>query len=549
MKRLIPVLAFITALFFTTSLQAQTVKQVFNTAFPEVTGSLKIDSTTKYDPAKKYQYRKLFYKLSGALDEIKSFEIGAAQPDYMKYFDYKDLKKLSKDNKLDSLRLLIHQEQNKIADLMRYEQWGADTLRAINNYQGFRNNFKSKNFDDAYKNWRVLFHEYPKATRTIYTAGAIVVKYKLKKAKDSLERAKWADTLMMVYDQYMKLYPERKLSALSKKVVDYYTYFIKPYDVNDSLIRLRVEQDYKWAKEAVKLGGDKTPPYIYPVAMPLSFYMYKMKKISPEQFVDDYMQFSDNLRIWLDSEKDPKKAQQIKQFISMVDKVFTSSELATCDNYEKVFGAHYDSLKTDVEFLKKILTLMSREGCIETDFFEKVAIDLYNQEPSAESAYTLSKLLASKDKMDEALKYAEEAINLKKEDDTLKAEYYFNAAKIYNKLGNFSKARSYAYKALELRPNWGDPYILIATMYAVSAPNCGKDDFQHNAVYWAAVDKLIQAKNADPSMADKINELISTYSAHYPEKKDGFMHSAYEGDTYNIDYCWINETTKVRYLK
>ena len=233
----------------------------------------------------------------------------------------------------------------------------------------------------------------------------------------------------------------------------------------------------------------------------------------------------------------------------MVDKVFTASDLATCDNYEKIFGRNYDSLKTDVAFLKKILSLMVKQGCVNTDFFEKVAIDLYKQAPSDESAYTLSHLLASKEKYQEALDYALQAIDLHKENDSVKAEYYFNAAKIYHKLHNFVKAREYAYKALQLKPNWAEPYILIAAMYAESAPNCGKDNFQHQAVYWAAVDKLIQAKNVDPSKAEQLQQLISTYSAHYPSKKDGFMHSVYEGSTYTIDYCWINETTKARYIK
>lgn len=549
MKKVFKVLLVLGFVFVYALSQAQNVKEVFITAFPEVTGELKIDSTTKYNPSMKYKYRKLFYKLSDALDEIRSFEIGAAQPDFMKYFNYKDLKHLAKENKLDSLKLLIHQEQKKIADLMRYERWGADTIRAINNFQGFRNMFKAKDYEGAYPYWRVLFFEYPKATRSIYTAGARVLKYKIKHAKDSIERMKWADTLMMLYDQYEKVFPERKINAMSHKVVDYYSYYIKPYDVNDSVVRLYIEKDYKLAKQLINMAKEKTPPYVYPVAMPLSYYMYKMGKITPEDFVNDYVEFSDNLRLWLDAEKNPKRKKMINTFISMVDKVFTASDLATCDNYEKIFGRNYDSLKTNVDFLKKILSLMSKEGCVNTDFFEKVAIDLYKQEPSAESAYTLSQLLASKEKYQEALKYALQAIDLHKDNDSVKAEYYFNAAKIYHQLHNFIKARELAYKALELKPNWAEPYILIAAMYAESAPNCGKDDFQHQAVYWAAVDKLIQAKNVDPSKADEIQKLISVYTAHYPTKKDGFMHSVYAGSSYTIDYCWINETTKARYIK
>ena len=542
------VLTLILALFLATQSFSQSALEVFKTAFPKAFGEMKITEDTKYDPAKKNAYRQFYYELSDALDEIKAYEIGALQPDYTKYFEYKALKSLDKNGKLDSLRLLIKQEQKAIANLMREERFGADSVRAINNYMGFRNSYKAHNFDQAYKNWNVLFHEFPKATRTIYTAGAIVIKNKIKEAKDSVERQKWIDTLMLIHDMRAKYYPKDQVKALAAKAVDYYNYMVKPYDKNDSIIRLRIEENYNIAKKAINLGGNRAPAYIYPVAMPLSFFMYKLQKITPEQFISDYMLFSDNLTFLYNNEKNPKKKKRLAAYRKMVDEVFTKSDLATCDNYEKIFGAKYDSLRTNPEFLKKVLTIMSKQGCTQTEFFEKVAVDLYKLQPSAESAYSLAILLAAKEKYDDAAKFIDEAIKLQKV-DSLKAQYYFDAAKIANKRGLYPQARSYAYKALELKPNWGDPYILIATMYAKSAESCGQDDFQHRAVYWAAVDKLVQAKNVDPSVAQKVQDLINTYSARFPKKEDGFFHSVYEGNNYTIDYCWVQETTKARYLK
>ncbi len=542
------ILTLIIALSLVAQGFSQSAQEVFKTAFPQAFKEYKITDSTKYNPAMKNDYRKFYYELSDALDEIKAYEIGALQPDYTKYFDYKALKSLDKNGKLDSLRLLIKNEQKAIANLMREERFGADSVDAINHYMGFRNSYKAKNFDEAYKHWNVLFHEYPKATKTIYTAGAIVLKYKIKETKDSVERMKWIDTLMLLHDMRKKYYPKDEVRALAAKAVDYYNYLVKPYDKNDSIVRLRIEENYNIAKEAINKGGHKAPSYVYPVAMPLSFYMYVMKKITPEDFVSDYVLFSDNLTYLYNNEKNPKKKKRLAAYRKMVDEVFTKSDLATCDNYEKIFGKDYDSLKTNPEFLKKVLTIMSKQGCTQTEFFEKVAVDLYNLQPSAESAYSIAILLAAKNKYEDAAKFIEEAIKLQKV-DSIKAQYYFDAAKIANKRGLYPQARQYAYKALELKPNWGDPYILIATMYAKSAESCGQDDFQHRAVYWAAVDKLVQAKNVDPSVADKVQELINNYSARFPKKDDGFFHSVYEGSTYTIDYCWINETTKARYLK
>ncbi len=540
------VLTLIVAVLLTTQGFSQSAKEVFKTAFPKAYGELKITDSTKYDPAKKNVYREFFYELSDALDEIRAYEIGALQPDYTKYFEYKALKSLDRDKKLDSLRFYIKQEQKLIANLMRNERFGADSIRAINNYMGFRNAYKTRNFDQAYKNWDILFHDYPKATRTIYTAGAVIIKNKIREAKDSLTRQKWIDTLMMIHDLRCKYYPDDSVRALAAKTVDYYNYMVMPYNKNDSLIRLRIEKNYNLAKKTVDMGGVLTPDYVYPVAMPLSFYMYVLKKITPEQFISDYMLFSDNLSFLYSHEKNPKIKSRIAAFRKMVDQVFTKSDLATCDNYEKIFGKNYDSLKTNVDFLKKVLTIMSKQGCTQTDFFSKVAVDLYHLQPSAESAHSLALLMATKNNYDDAAKFIDEAIQ-RETVDSIKARYYFDAARIANKRGLYPQARTYAYKALELKPNWGDPYILIATMYAKSAESCGQDDFQHRAIYWAAVDKLEQAKNVDPSVASKVQSLINDYTARFPKKDDGFFHSVYQGDKFTIDYCWIHETTTARY--
>ncbi len=540
------VLTLIIAVLLTTQGFSQSAKEVFKTAFPKAYGELKITDSTKYDPAKKNVYREFFYELSDALDEIRAYEIGALQPDYTKYFEYKALKSLDRDKKLDSLRFYIKQEQKLIAHLMRNERFGADSIRAINNYMGFRNAYKTHNFDQAYQNWDVLFHDYPKATRTIYTAGAVIIKNKIREAKDSLTRQKWIDTLMMIHDLRCKYYPDDSVRALAAKTVDYYNYMVMPYNKNDSLIRLRIEKNYNLAKKTINIGGVLTPDYVYPVAMPLSFYMYVLKKITPEQFISDYMLFSDNLSFLYSHEKNPKIKSRIATFRKMVDQVFTKSDLATCANYEKIFGKNYDSLKTNVDFLKKVLTIMSKQGCTQTDFFSKVAVDLYHLQPSAESAHSLALLMATKNNYDDAAKFIDEAIQ-RETVDSIKARYYFDAARIANKRGLYPQARTYAYKALELKPNWGDPYILIATMYAKSAESCGQDDFQHRAIYWAAVDKLEQAKNVDPSVASKVQSLINDYTARFPKKDDGFFHSVYQGDKYTIDYCWIHETTTARY--
>ena len=107
-----------------------------------------------------------------------------------------------------------------------------------------------------------------------------------------------------------------------------------------------------------------------------------------------------------------------------------------------------------------------------------------------------------------------------------------------------SKAKKYALEAINYRPNWGDPYILIGDTY-VTGKNCFNDDFEKTTIYWAAVDKFIKAKSVDTTVAEKANGRIQTYSLYFPDVETTFFYSLKEGDPYTVG-CWINEKTTVR---
>jgi hypothetical protein len=113
-------------------------------------------------------------------------------------------------------------------------------------------------------------------------------------------------------------------------------------------------------------------------------------------------------------------------------------------------------------------------------------------------------------------------------------------------MDRYTEARSYAYKAAQYRPNWGDPYILIGTMYISSGAICKNENpFYGFAVSLVAVDKFIQARNIDPSVADEANRLIAKYSEYFPTMESVFERTLSEGDPYTVG-CWINESTTIR---
>ena len=126
-----------------------------------------------------------------------------------------------------------------------------------------------------------------------------------------------------------------------------------------------------------------------------------------------------------------------------------------------------------------------------------------------------------------------------------KADYYLGLALTQSKLGQYSDSRDNALKAEQLHPNWGEPYILIGQIYAESQNQCSNITLPAS-VFWVAVDKFTEAKKVDPTVEEKANKLIITYSKYYPKKEDAFFQNVHEGDTYTVG-CWINEKTTARF--
>ncbi len=132
-------------------------------------------------------------------------------------------------------------------------------------------------------------------------------------------------------------------------------------------------------------------------------------------------------------------------------------------------------------------------------------------------------------------------------DNEKKAKIAFRIAQIYYAyLKDFPSARKYALTAAKLKQGWGEPYILIGTLYASSGPLCGSGrGWNSQRVVWPAIDKWNYAKKIDPSVAAKANKLIRTYSKYMPDVGDIHQRLYKPGQKIKVG-CWINETTTIR---
>ena len=231
------------------------------------------------------------------------------------------------------------------------------------------------------------------------------------------------------------------------------------------------------------------------------------------------------------------------------------SPLLTCDKLGRIYNEEsFAANKDDIEWLKRAGNMLQKErmddngeltSCIDLPVFIKIAETLYDIEPSALAARKMAKLDVMKEDWAMAKKYYVEAIE-QEEDLRRKANDYMGLAYVNNKMGLSGLAKSNCLAAGQLRKDWGNPYLYLATIYAEAAGDCGSNAVEKNAVYWAAINKLSYARSIDPEVADKATKLISAYSKAVPDKGVAFQLGYKEGDQVRIG-CWVNETITVKF--
>ncbi|MFB6341181.1 hypothetical protein ACE1ET_05645 [Saccharicrinis sp. FJH62] len=108
----------------------------------------------------------------------------------------------------------------------------------------------------------------------------------------------------------------------------------------------------------------------------------------------------------------------------------------------------------------------------------------------------------------------------------------------------YERCRDMSLKALDIDPNCGQAYILIAYAYILTADSCFDKNLEKRMVYFLALDKFEKAKEVDTLLTEKVNKLINIYSNYLPDLEECYCFF-YEGDTVKIG-CWINENTVIR---
>lgn len=403
---------------------------------------------------------------------------------------------------------------------------------------------RAGNFKDAYAPCMEVLKNCPTLRFYTYTDAFKILRAFLSDIKDrnSAEYKKYFDELMRVYDQELHYLPElnRNLKSpmnaakeLGKKAVDYLQFAPNPDK----------EQAYKWLKEAVQGTTGEPDAAILHYFLETSMEKVKADNNHTDQFFQDYIDASKFADDAIAAATDGKKKEVLQTIKDNLVAMFVQSGVADCESLQNIYGPKVEENKTDSAFLKKTVAVLKMMRCNESEVYFKASDYLYRINPTADAAVGVAYMYYKKNDYNMAVKYFDEALGMET-DNAKKAEMAYLAAASLMQAKKLSQSRVYCQKAIGFKENYGEPYILLAQLYA-SNPNWSDEPAMNKCTYFLAIDKLQRAKVVDPSVAERANELISNYSRHTPQAKDLFMLGYKAGDRITIG-GWIGESTTIR---
>jgi len=430
-------------------------------------------------------------------------------------------------------------------------KYGKDSVTCVMNlslYREFYKQWKSSKYknsaiNDAIVSWRKVYASCPRASQNIYVDGIKMLKYQVKVSKDDTEKNAYIDTMLMVYDARIKYFPIKHKSdksqvgeLLGRKGVDLYKQRPSAY-----------VQAYEILKRSLDLekGNAKGPVCVY--YFRASAKMAQKGDADTANVVDDYDMIMDIVDANVKKYTVQEKSKQINEWENIKGNIENTFEpFANCTDLVRIYQKKYDQAPKDVDLLKKITKILEKKKCHDSPLYFEAVVALHHSDASPESAYLIGKMMINQERFKEAIPYMEEATKMEDLDKADDAFIYL--AKTFRALDRLPESRKYALKAIELNPNWGEPYAFIGDLYAMSATKCGDNDLTKKVAYWAAVDMYRKAKQVDASLTDAMNKKINTYKVYFPPTELLFFYGINEGDTYTVE-CWINRDTKVRAAK
>lgn len=419
-------------------------------------------------------------------------------------------------------------------------------------FKVFEGKYLVREFDEAYTLLADLRKRCPKVSENLYGYGEVILKYRIDVATLPEEKKPAVDDLIALYNEQVINYPASgadvkkiQLQLDHKLITDAEAYkaFDKTFarnkenfiDYNSLLAYFNLfSAEYKAGKgisddQYFEKYGEITSQVLNAQSKLTKAREALLKKQETHQLTDDEKQFV------ADSEINIEGLKNVDEII-----VAQSREYISCDKLNAYYDKNYEAHKADYAWTEAMVNALYGKKCYKSLMLQKGALALDAMKPSKETAFRLGMIALKKGDTNGGVKYFEQAAAL--ENDQVKRSYvYFEIARSL-KNSDKATAKKYILKTTELNPKNGEPYLLLAEMYAgvTSKGDCKITDFERKALNFLAIDAAKKAE-ADAKYKTAASAAITRYRKNLPTKDEAKVLKKKKGDV--ISYgCWINET-------
>ncbi|MDC0004948.1 tetratricopeptide repeat protein, partial [bacterium] len=81
------------------------------------------------------------------------------------------------------------------------QKYGADSVKCIESLSLYRDYYKQKMYNDAYKYWKVAYDICPASSEKMYVDGVALLKRREGEAKTEAQKSAIVDSIITVYDR------------------------------------------------------------------------------------------------------------------------------------------------------------------------------------------------------------------------------------------------------------------------------------------------------------------------------------------------------------
>jgi tetratricopeptide (TPR) repeat protein len=401
-----------------------------------------------------------------------------------------------------------------------------DSLMAAEKNALYTDNVKTGNFKSALPSLQWLLINVPDLNESIYINGAKIFENLVEITSDFEKKRVYEDSALLMYDLRIKYFND-ELNVLNRKIYTAYGFFKDEPSKYEILYEM-------YSDVFERANYDVWDQNLLAYMDVIRRYRSTGGNITDKEVLEIYDHIIQIIEHKKEQGEDEAKLEKIKD---NVYRLLANIINIDCDFIENKMGPSLRENPEDLGLAKNIFRFAFAGKCLEIPIFLEAVKIIFEKEPN----YGMAKLIADRSYLNKdfetALLFYEKAMDLTEENLVI-SELYLNQANINSIQGHKSKARQYAYKALEADPGNKDAYNTIGNLYYNSYQECkkGVNEVEDRAVFFAAYEMYKRAGNMDGMKQAK---------EQFPLMEIIHMYNMVPGDQVHIG-CWINENYTVQ---